>query len=78
MGFGVPIDAWLRGPLRGWAEDLLDRKPAARVRASSIRRRSAPPGRDHLSGRRNCSTALWTVLMFQAWLDEQRAVGRPT
>jgi asparagine synthase (glutamine-hydrolysing) len=72
MGFGIPIDAWLRGPLRPWAEELLDEGrlrregffDAARVRAT---------WRDHLSGRRNWQYQLWGVLMFQAWHQAQGA-----
>jgi len=72
MGFGIPIDRWLRGPLRAWAEELLDEGrlaregffDAARVRAT---------WRDHLSGRRNWQYQLWGVLMFQAWHAETHA-----
>lgn len=68
MGFGVPIDHWLRGPLKNWAADLLD--PAA-IRAQGYLQ-EAPITRawnEHQSGRRNHQYALWTILMFQAWLS---------
>lgn len=65
MGFGVPIDAWLRGPLRDWAEDLLDER---RLREGGLLD-PAPVRKawqDHLSGM-NHQYALWTVLMFESW-----------
>jgi asparagine synthase (glutamine-hydrolysing) len=68
MGFGVPLDAWLRGPLRDWAEHLLD---AGRLRregyfdAAVVRQH----WNEHLSGRRNWHYQLWIVLMFEAWLE---------
>lgn len=70
MGFSVPIDAWLRGPLRDWAENLLDTNRLRRegwLNHAPIRRIWA----DHLAGRRNAAGALWNVLMFQAWLEQQ-------
>ena len=68
MGFGVPIDEWLRGPLRGWAEELLDERAlategffhAAEVRAT---------WQQHLSGKADWQHLLWPILMFQAWFN---------
>ena len=71
MGFGVPIGRWLRGELRGWAEDLLDEGRLRRegfLNPEPIRQK----WKEHLSGRRNWQHQLWTVLMFQAWLDNGR------
>ena len=69
-GFAVPVGEWIKGPLRDWAEDLLDPR---RMTANGwfdphiVRRRWDA----HLSGRRESGPALWAVLMFQAWLREQ-------
>jgi asparagine synthase (glutamine-hydrolysing) len=66
MGFGVPIDAWLRGPLREWAESLLAParlKADGFVRAEPVRR----VWQEHLEGTRNWQYPLWNILMLQAW-----------
>src|SRR5690606_5582734 len=66
MGFAVPIDAWLRGPLREWAEDLLSARRLEEegyLNADVIR----AMWDEHLSQRRNRADCLWSVLMFQAW-----------
>lgn len=67
-GFGMPVDEWLRGPLRSWAEELLS---PARLREQGFLR--VEPVRAawdaHLSGRSNRQAQLWTILMFQVWLE---------
>src|SRR5580692_2090514 len=70
-GFGVPIHEWLRGPMRSWAEDLLDEsrlKSEGFFAAKPIRQK----WNEHVSGRRNWQAQLWAVLMFQAWLEQQK------
>lgn len=70
-GFAIPVDAWLRGPLRDWAEDLLaeSRLESQGLFDSSLVRRC---WREHLNRRGNWSYHLWDVLMFQAWFDKHR------
>lgn len=68
MGFGVPIDDWLRGPLRDWAESLI---APDRVRREGYLDATAVRDcwQDHLDGRKARQHQLWAILMFQAWLD---------
>lgn len=68
MGFGIPIGAWLRGPLRQWAEELLDERRLRHegyFHPEPIRRMWAA----HLKGSVDEEHRLWTVLMFQQWMD---------
>ncbi|MEM8501172.1 MAG: asparagine synthase (glutamine-hydrolyzing) [Pseudomonadota bacterium] len=70
MGFGVPYNQWLRGPLREWASELLDSERLAREGFF----RPEPVVRiweEHLSGKRDCAGWLWSILMFQAWLESE-------
>jgi asparagine synthase (glutamine-hydrolysing) len=70
-GFNVPIDSWLRGPLRDWAEALLGPQRLKRegfLNAAPIERK----WREHLSGERDWQDHLWHVLMFQTWLEAQK------
>ena len=72
MGFGVPIDAWLRGPLRTWANDLIEENRLQKegfLRPEKIQKK----WQEHLSGKQNWQYDLWNVLMFQSWLEEQNS-----
>ena len=67
-GFSVPVGAWLKGPLRPWAEELLapDRLDREGYFSGAIVQRR---WLDHLAGRRDATFSLWPVLMFQAWKE---------
>ncbi len=71
-GFGVPVGDWLRGPLAGWAADLLD---PVRLRGEGFLDAGAVDGawREHRDGTRDHAHALWAVLMFEAWLESVSA-----
>jgi asparagine synthase (glutamine-hydrolysing) len=66
MGFNIPLGKWLRGPLRPWAEELLDPTELQEhgiFNPAPIRQKWM----EHLSGKQNRATQLWGILMFQAW-----------
>ena len=68
MGFGIPLGEWLRGPLRNWAEALLNEQrlhSGGLVDAKTVRRHWT----EHLSGQRNWQYPLWDVLMLEAWRE---------
>jgi asparagine synthase (glutamine-hydrolysing) len=75
MGFGVPLDAWLRGPLRDWAEALLDER---RLREEGFfhPHEIRKAWDEQLRGQLN-SGRLWTILMFQSWIESQAKSAQP-
>ena len=72
MGFDPPMRAWLRGPLRPWAEDLLS---TGRLQDEGLLRPEpiARAWREHQAGRKNHEYQLWSVLAFQSWIDAHRS-----
>ena len=71
QGFALPLGQWLRGPLRHWAENLLDPTRLSNegyLKPEPIRQKWA----EHKAGKRNWEHSLWSVLMFQAWLEKQQ------
>jgi|tagenome__1003787_1003787.scaffolds.fasta_scaffold20989628_3 asparagine synthase (glutamine-hydrolysing) len=77
MGFGIPMNQWLRGPLRDWAEALLDERRLDQegyLQPAPIRRM----WRAHLGGKVNEQYRLWVVLMFQSWLEQECLASSPT
>jgi asparagine synthase (glutamine-hydrolysing) len=77
MGFGVPVERWLRGKLRSWADDLL---AETRLRREGIFDPSVIMRRwqQHRDGLVDWSVPLWSVLMFQAWMDRWETGGAST
>jgi asparagine synthase (glutamine-hydrolysing) len=75
MGFGVPIDEWLRGPLRDWANSYLS--------ADALKNNGINPTliqarwHAHLEGRENWQYPLWTIITLQAWLESHAGSTRP-
>ena len=68
MGFGIPLNDWLRGPLRDWAENLLNEKKLSQegyFNPKLIREK----WEDYISNKNKLLYDLWNVLMFQAWRD---------
>lgn len=68
MGFGVPIDKWLRGPLKEWAQDMLSHSMLAKhnlVDTNAVQQKL----REHMSGTRNWQYHLWDVLILQSWCE---------
>ncbi|RJP74847.1 MAG: asparagine synthase (glutamine-hydrolyzing) [Desulfobacteraceae bacterium] len=65
-GFAVPLETWLRGPLRDWAESLLDKR---KIKEQGLLNPDLIHGRwrEHLSGKQNRQHEIWDVLMFQEW-----------
>jgi len=71
-GFGIPVGEWLKGPLRDWAESLLDPQrlnAQGWFDAAKVGQR----WREHLAGVRDSTGAIWAILMFEAWLDAASA-----
>jgi asparagine synthase (glutamine-hydrolysing) len=69
-GFGVPTDHWLRGPLKDWAEALLDEHKLTQQGLFNVKQ-VRKYWREHQSGARNWQYPLWNLLMFQSWLEQQ-------
>ncbi|HVM22691.1 MAG TPA: asparagine synthase (glutamine-hydrolyzing) [Sphingomicrobium sp.] len=73
-GFGIPVGEWIKGPLRGWAEDLLDTR---RMRhdgwfdAAAVER----VWRNHLAGTRDATFSIWSILMFEAWRRSHSSIA---
>lgn len=67
-GFGVPIESWLRGPLRGWAEERLRGAAVTTLLDAATVDRA---WQDHQAGRRNHAYELWDVLMFASWCESR-------
>ena len=73
-GFGVPIDSWIRGPLRSWAEErVFSTTTTSFLEVDAVRR----VWDDHQRGRRNGAYELWDVIMLAEWADHRGLAGAP-
>jgi asparagine synthase (glutamine-hydrolysing) len=69
-GFGIPIEIWLRGPLKSWAKSLIDERKLASegyLRPAMVQKMWL----EHQSGQRNWSAQLWSILVFEGWHENQ-------
>lgn len=72
MGFAIPVEAWLRSNLRDWAEELLA-FPRVAGEGFLDAHRVQELWSDFITGRRRTHVQLWTILMFQSWLEANRS-----
>ena len=71
MGFGIPLDSWLRGPLKDWAESQLNEKRLD-YEGYFVTQKVRKIWMEHLNGSKNWSSQIWNILMFQSWLENQK------
>ena len=71
MGFAVPVGEWIKGPLKEWAEELIDKKTIEQEGYFNSKA-VLELWQQHLSGKFNHTHQLWNILMFQAWLKNHR------
>jgi len=71
MGFAVPVGEWIRGPMKEWAEELIDNKRIEQERYFNAQA-VVEMWQQHLSGKFNRTHELWNILMFQAWLSNNQ------
>lgn len=68
MGFGVPVGEWIKGPLKEWAEEMLSEKKLVE-NGIPFAREIRACWKQHLNGQINRRDPLWTVLMWQSWME---------
>ena len=70
-GFSIPLDNWLRGPLRDWTESLITKESIQRTNVFSHQAIDTI-WQEHLKGTRNWHLRIWSILMYQSWHEERR------
>ena len=67
MGFSIPIDEWIRGPLKNWSKDIIDKAKKNYLLDHKLLTKYEE---EHFSGKHNWGHVLWNIIVFQQWFQK--------